>query len=632
MIQTMAYLLLIASLMGLAAYLGERICAELNWPRRSAWLAALVVSLALPAVAYLYGEASTAAIPFVSLPPLVAQLPAINGGVEIPAAGPAGTSALHWPDWQAFDAVLTGLWVASSVLLLLVFLLAAWRLGRITRAAQAFTIGGNSVLLSDRLGPAVLGFFRPHIVLPRWLATEDSSLRSQVLNHEREHIAARDQLTLLAALLIVAVMPWNIALWWQLRRLRTAVEVDCDRRVLRSGANAREYSQALLTVGQRAVPAPFAAVALIEPVSDLEKRIRIMLEKARGLSLAGCGARSVLIASAFGLAVAVNAPHAQQAAGEPGDAAAPRVVPALRVAIAERFEEAEACRQREDLQCAHRVLDEIAAIEDLNTYETGQLQNFLAFIAFEEDDMAAAIAAYEAIVALPLNELPDGLTSQAMRNLATLYLQADRLQDGLDAYDRWLSLPYVDASGSDYFLRATILYMLERYPAALAETERAIDSSAEPREHWYELLFALQSMIGDEAGMASTLAILDERWPDPDRAGAIDAAALGQSGLGGIGFGVSDGEYLPIVVVRPAYPPRAAARGLEGYVVVRYTVTTTGETKDIEVVDSSTTGLFDNAAIEAVSKYRYKPRIIDGLAVEVPGVTTRIEFDLPADD
>jgi protein TonB len=99
------------------------------------------------------------------------------------------------------------------------------------------------------------------------------------------------------------------------------------------------------------------------------------------------------------------------------------------------------------------------------------------------------------------------------------------------------------------------------------------------------------------------------------------------SQLGGLGFGTGDGEYLPMVKVAPIYPPRAAARGLEGHVVVEYTVTRTGSTKDITVVES-TSSLFDRAAVDSASKYKYKPRVIDGIAVEVPGVTTKIIFEL----
>lgn len=97
--------------------------------------------------------------------------------------------------------------------------------------------------------------------------------------------------------------------------------------------------------------------------------------------------------------------------------------------------------------------------------------------------------------------------------------------------------------------------------------------------------------------------------------------------LGGLGFGISDGEYLPIVKVAPIYPARAAARGLEGYVIVEYTVTRTGTVRDPVVVESSSS-LFDRAALDSSLKYKYKPRVINGEAVEVPGVRTIIRFEL----
>lgn len=97
--------------------------------------------------------------------------------------------------------------------------------------------------------------------------------------------------------------------------------------------------------------------------------------------------------------------------------------------------------------------------------------------------------------------------------------------------------------------------------------------------------------------------------------------------VGGVNIGVADGEYLPIVKVAPIYPARAAARGLEGYCIVEYTVTKTGTTKDVHVVKSSSS-LFDRAAIESAQKYKYKPRVVNGEPVEVPGVRTKITFVL----
>lgn len=102
---------------------------------------------------------------------------------------------------------------------------------------------------------------------------------------------------------------------------------------------------------------------------------------------------------------------------------------------------------------------------------------------------------------------------------------------------------------------------------------------------------------------------------------------ISTSGLGG------DGEYLPIVKVAPQYPRRAAQRGIEGYVTVEYTVTTTGSTRDIVVIeaidkDGNETSIFNRAAIRAAEKFKYKPRVIDGVAVEVPGVRNRFTFEL----
>ena len=100
--------------------------------------------------------------------------------------------------------------------------------------------------------------------------------------------------------------------------------------------------------------------------------------------------------------------------------------------------------------------------------------------------------------------------------------------------------------------------------------------------------------------------------------------------LSASGFGLSprDGEYLPIVKVQPIYPRRALSRGIEGYVIVQFTVTKQGTTKDIKVVESKPPGVFDNAATQAAAKFKYKPRVVDGQPIEVPGVQNKITFEI----
>jgi protein TonB len=93
------------------------------------------------------------------------------------------------------------------------------------------------------------------------------------------------------------------------------------------------------------------------------------------------------------------------------------------------------------------------------------------------------------------------------------------------------------------------------------------------------------------------------------------------------GMNIAEGDYLPIVRVAPVYPARALSRGVEGYVDMGFTVTTAGTVKD-PVVLFSTSSLFDRAASQAVLKFKYKPRVVDGQPVEVPNVKTRITFKI----
>lgn len=104
---------------------------------------------------------------------------------------------------------------------------------------------------------------------------------------------------------------------------------------------------------------------------------------------------------------------------------------------------------------------------------------------------------------------------------------------------------------------------------------------------------------------------------------------FGQAEIGGIGFGASDGEYIPLVKVAPVYPMRAAQRRLEGYVIVEFVVTASGGVRDVVVVES-TSELFEQAAVDAALKFKYKPRVVDGQAIEVSGVQNKITFKLSA--
>jgi protein TonB len=89
-----------------------------------------------------------------------------------------------------------------------------------------------------------------------------------------------------------------------------------------------------------------------------------------------------------------------------------------------------------------------------------------------------------------------------------------------------------------------------------------------------------------------------------------------------------DGEYLPIVKVAPIYPRRAQTRGITGYCIVEYTVTTSGAIRDPVAVDCQPSGVFDKASVKASLKFKYKPRVVDGEPIEVAGVQNKFTYEL----
>ena len=101
------------------------------------------------------------------------------------------------------------------------------------------------------------------------------------------------------------------------------------------------------------------------------------------------------------------------------------------------------------------------------------------------------------------------------------------------------------------------------------------------------------------------------------------------SGLsGGLNLESADGDYLPIVKVAPIYPRRAQSRGIEGYVIVEFKVTKNGSVRNPLVIESQPEGIFDRAAMDAALKFKYKPRVVDGVATEVAGVQNKISFEI----
>lgn len=106
---------------------------------------------------------------------------------------------------------------------------------------------------------------------------------------------------------------------------------------------------------------------------------------------------------------------------------------------------------------------------------------------------------------------------------------------------------------------------------------------------------------------------------------AIPAAELAAGPKAGAAL--SDMDAVPLVRIAPEYPARAASRGIGGWVLLEFSVTTAGSTKDVRVVDSDPPGTFDRVAVKAVERFKYRPKVVNGRPVEQHGVQVVLDFD-----
>lgn len=300
----MLYALCVGALISLAAVAAERTLVALGRPTRFVWGAALLLSALWPL-------GSTIARLFPAPARAVRVMPfTIVVGAPSPSADEVAAAARA----VMIDRALIAIWLVVSALLLWRLARGALLLERARRAWQRSRVNGVPVQISENVGPAVVGLRSMDVVLPRWILSLDEPLREIVLRHEEEHRSARDPYLLFGAAALVALMPWNVALWVLARRLRLAIEMDCDARVLRAHPSPERYGMLILTIAQRRSVAPtLFAPMLSEPTTNLERRIlamRTTKQMARWSAYAGGLVTVGVLAFASSLQSATARPRA----------------------------------------------------------------------------------------------------------------------------------------------------------------------------------------------------------------------------------------------------------------------------------------------------------------------------------
>src|SRR5213596_1756734 len=320
----MLYCIGIGLALTLAAYAAERALYLAGRPTRWAWSGALIGTLFLPIAATVRPQAFRV-IPVPLAEPT--RAPAAAAAAALPQgtapSTPVSGRALRLSD---FDGVLRWGWGLSSVAALLVLAAAAARLVALRRRWRTALVDGRSVLLADDVGPAVAGLWPPRVVIPAWALNLTQTQRRLMLAHEDEHVRARDPWLLAAGTAALVLAPWNLALWWLSQRLRLAVEMDCDARVLAREGDAPAYGELLLRVGQRRARLPLGAPALSEPASFLGRRIRRMVTALPRWRWAGAAAGGLIAVAAVIAACEAPWPVGPQAPSDPSAVVEPLAV------------------------------------------------------------------------------------------------------------------------------------------------------------------------------------------------------------------------------------------------------------------------------------------------------------------
>lgn len=285
----MLYALAVGVLIALGAVVIDRAALAARLPRRFTWIGALALLAGLAVAAPWRLEPVVPVFTPVD-PSAGAMTTPASALVDAEAASPAraldalqaaiarriGDVAARVP--RPLDRTIGAIWIGSSVVLLTLLVLVLHRLDAQRRRWPRARLLGTPVRVGEADGPAVYGLFAPDIVIPRALLACDTNDQALVLAHEDEHRRAHDPLLLATATVLVALLPWHPVAWWCLARLRLAIELDCDARVLRRGVSARRYGDVLLSLASSLPIGPRAAhaLALFDSPRHLERRLLAM--------------------------------------------------------------------------------------------------------------------------------------------------------------------------------------------------------------------------------------------------------------------------------------------------------------------------------------------------------------------
>ena len=269
------YVNVVGALLGVVALSVERMLPEAT-PRRWVWCVTIPMSMFLPGYYSTHHSWSVSA--------------ALEGRSDHALIDRLGVGSLRVfdPDWwvntSSYNTLINNVWLTVSAILIAWAVANAWRVWRVMRLARRQTqpakIDGIPIVVTDEIGPATVGLLSSSVLVPQWVLALPAAQRRYVLRHEEEHRRSHDGLLLFVASLPLILAPWSLALWWQVRRLCLAVEMDCDSRVVGALGDPYAYGELLLRVAEAGNRGPRLQPAFLG-MGMLERRLKQLLAPTR---------------------------------------------------------------------------------------------------------------------------------------------------------------------------------------------------------------------------------------------------------------------------------------------------------------------------------------------------------------
>lgn len=692
--------LVVATLLTLAAGAGESLLRALGRPARWIWAVALGGSVLLPASFLVRGGGDSGGGVVLAFEPVMvlgggSGAPAMSFADRLMAAWDVALSGVGSPaaflverlsGVPGLTTLLSLIWGGLVVAALLLVAGALVRLHRSTRNLPLEVVEGRPVRVSEVLGPAVVGVAHPRIILPRRLLSAPRDHLRMIVAHEEEHLRARDTLLLAFGLGSVVLLPWSPLVWVQLRRLRLAIELDCDRRVLRRGISRVRYASLLLEAGSRSTSWSPAMAGLVESPSLLESRMkalctplrRVSLPRAVGMGmvtlllvLAACEAPTPIVDDETGAELAADQASGDAVAssedgpvvyldgvrmgvaggaGTPGDQEPLVYLDGVRMRLGNTLEDldpssidrievikGEAATSRFGPEAANGVIQIFTKEGAGDTREAAPVPAPEVAAADPEGELSAAPAFTPYTVAPQLKN-----AAEVVRALETEY---PALLRNAGVGGQVLIHFFIDAEGVVQDTRVATSSGHEALDAAALRVGAVFEFSPAlnldvPTPVWIALPITFQARAGEDAAAAGSRVLVRDAATAPRTRGTAPLLRATPSRAGGAEL--ADGPTFTPYTQAPRlintaevqeamareYPAMLRNAGIGGRALVHFLIDDTGAVADTRLEQTTGHEALDQAALRLAREFRFSPAQDEGRAVAV-WIALPITFQVP---